>query len=167
VGQVEDFRFIVDHNVGKMAKWLRMMGYDTLFFSGGDDSNMVAIALAQGRVILTRDSGIIKRRLVTCGRLRAILIEGDRIEDQMKQVIGALGLDTHFRLFSICLECNQPLVERDLQQVKDRVPPYVFQTQQQYMECPACGRIYWRGTHWQAMTEKLEKLLDKPRQEEE
>ena len=162
---MEAFRFIVDHNVGKMAKWLRMMGYDTLFFKSGDDSNMVAIALAQGRIILTRDGGIIQRRLVARGRLRAILIEGDRVEDQMKQVVNTLGLDIHFNPFSICLECNQPLVERSRQQVWDRVPPYVSQTQQQYMECPACGRIYWRGTHWQAMTEKLEKLLDKPRQE--
>jgi len=162
---VEAFRFIVDHNVGKMAKWLRMMGYDTLFFSGGDDSSMVATALAQGRIILTRDGGIVKRRLVTRGRLEAILIEGDRIEAQMKQVIESLGLDIRFKPFSICLECNQPLEERSRQQVQDRVPPYVFKTQQQYMECPACGRIYWRGTHWQAMNRKLEQLVGEPQQE--
>jgi len=165
VGQVEALRFIVDHNVGKMAKWLRMMGYDTLFFNGRDDSSMVAIALAQGRIILTRDSGIVKRRLVTRGRLKAVLIEGDRIEAQMKQVIESLGLDIRFKPFSICLECNQPLEERSRQQVQDRVPPYVFKTQQQYMECPACGRIYWRGTHWQAMNRKLEQLVGEPQQE--
>ena len=165
MGQVEALRFIVDHNVGKMAKWLRMMGYDTLFFNGRDDSSMVAIALAQGRIILTRDSGIVKRRLVTRGRLKAVLIEGDRIEAQMKQVIESLGLDIRFKPFSICLECNQPLEERSRQQVQDRVPPYVFKTQQQYMECPACGRIYWRGTHWQAMNRKLEQLVGEPQQE--
>ncbi len=56
------------------------------------------------------------------------------------------------------VECNQPLVERDKQQLKERVPPYVFKTQDQYMECPACCRIYWRGTHWRAMSQKLDRF---------
>ena len=79
-----------------MAKWLRMMGYDTLFFNGGEDSKLVAIALEQGRFILTRDSGIMQRRLIKRGKIRALLIEGDRIESQMKQVVDTLGLDIHF-----------------------------------------------------------------------
>ena len=135
------------------------MGYDTLFFNGHDDSHMVATALAEGRVILTRDTRIMKRRVVTSGRLKAILIKGDEPEQQMRQVIETLNLDCQFRPFTICLECNQPLVERSKQEVEGRVPPYVFQTQGHYMECPACHRIYWRGTHWQAMTKKLEKFM--------
>jgi len=151
-------KFIADHNVGKLAKWLRMMGYDTLFFNGIDDSGMIATALAEDRVVLTRDTEIMERRLVTTGRLKAVLITSDEPERQLKQVIETLNLDIRFRLFSICLECNQPLVERNKEQVKDRVPPYVFKTQDQYMECPSCHRIYWRGTHWQAMTKKLNKF---------
>jgi uncharacterized protein with PIN domain len=151
-------KFIVDNNVGKLAKWLRMIGYDTLFFNGSDDSQMVATALAEGRVILTKDTQIMKRRVVTSGRLKAILIQSDEPERQMRQVIDSLNLDWQFKPFTICLECNQPLVERSKQQVSDLVPPYVFKTQNQYMECPACHRIYWRGTHWQAMTEKLKKF---------
>jgi uncharacterized protein with PIN domain len=134
------------------------MGYDTLFFNGSDDSGMIAIALAEDRVILTRDTQIIKRRVVTRGQLKAILIQSDEPERQMRQVIDSLNLDWQFKSFTICLECNQPLVERSKQQVKDLVPPYVFKTQSQYMECPACHRIYWRGTHWQAMTKKLGKF---------
>ena len=151
-------KFIVDNNVGKLVKWLRMMGYDTLFFNGDNDSRMVAIALAEGRVILTRDTQIMRRRVVTSGRLKAILIRSDEPEQQRRQVVETLNLDCQFRPFTICLECNQPLVERSKQQVQDLVPPYVFQTQSQYMECPACHRIYWRGTHWQAMTKTLEKF---------
>jgi len=147
--------------VGKLAKWLRIMGYDTLFFNGSDDSGMIAIALAEDRVILTRDTQIMKRRVVTSGQLKAILIQSDEPERQMRQVIDSLNLDWQFKPFTICLECNQPLVERSKQQVSNLVPPYVFQTQSQYMECPACHRIYWRGTHWQAMTKKLEKLMNK------
>jgi len=151
-------KFIIDNNVGKLVKWLRIMGYDTLFFNGSDDSNMVAIALAEGRAILTRDTQIVKRRVVTSGQLKVILIWSDEPELQMQQVIDTLNLDCQFRPFAICLECNQPLLKRSKQQVKDLVPPYVFQTQSQYMECPACHRIYWRGTHWQAMTRRLEKF---------
>ena len=152
-------KFIVDNNVGKLAKWLRIMGYDTVFFNAEDDSNMIATALAEGRVILTRDTQIMKRRVVTNGQLKAILIESDEPEQQMQQVIATLNLNCHYGPFTICLECNQPLQERSKQQVKDLVPPYVFQTQSQFMECPACHRIYWRGTHWQAMTKKLEKFM--------
>ena len=156
--EIDTPQFIVDSNVGKLAKWLRMMGYDALFFEGSSDSQMIAMAMAENRVILTRDTQIMRRRVVTNGRLKAILIQSDEPEQQMRQVMDTLRLDCQFQPFSICLECNQPLVERSREQVRDQVPPYVFQTQSQYMECPACHRIYWRGTHWQAMTKTLEKF---------
>jgi uncharacterized protein with PIN domain len=136
-----------------------MMGYDAIFFDSRDDAYLVAKALAEDRVILTRDTQIMKRGIITSGRLKALLIKGDKPELQMRQVIDSLNLDCQFQPFTICLECNQPLVERSKQQVKDRVPPYVFQTQNQYMECPSCHRIYWRGTHWQAMTKNLNKFI--------
>jgi len=152
-------KFMVDHNVGKLARWLRIMGYDALFFNGGSDSRMIATALAEGRVLLTRDTQIVKRGVVTRGHLKAVLIESDISELQMRQVIKALNLDCRFRPFTLCLECNQPLVARSKEQVQKLVPPYVFQTQRQYMQCPSCHRIYWRGTHWQAMMEKLKKFV--------
>jgi len=158
----DEVRFIVDHNVGKLARWLRMMGYDTLLFTGGDDSRMVSRAAREGRVILTRDRGIMQRRLVTSGRLRAMLISSEEPPQQMRQVINTLKLDCRFQPFSRCLECNHPLAERSPEEVRELVPPYVFKTQSQYMACPACGRIYWRGTHWEAMTRMLNELCDKP-----
>ena len=158
MGLLNELKFIVDHNVGKLTKWLRIMGYDTLFFDGSDDSRMVTQALDEGRVILTRDTGVMKRRVVTSGRLKAILITSEEPEQQIQQVIEVLNLDCQFRPFTLCLECNRPLVEKTKEQVNDLVPPYVFQTQNQYMECPACHHIYWRGTHWEAMTQRLEKL---------
>ena len=156
---ISELKFIVDHNVGKLAKWLRIMGYDTLLFSSPDDSHMIATALAEGRVIITRDTQIMKRRVVTSGQLKAILIQSDKPELQMHQIIDTISLNCEFRPFTICLECNQPLVARSKQEIKDLVPPYVFQTQSQYVECPACHRIYWKGTHWQAMTQKLKKFV--------
>jgi len=153
-----EIKFIVDNNVGKLAKWLRIMGYDALLFKEEDDGKMVKVALAQNRVILTKDTQIMRRRLVTSGRIRAILVEDSDAKAQLQQVVEALNLDYQFRPFSICLECNQNLVERGKDEVRDLVPPYVFNAQSQYMECPSCHRIYWRGTHWQAMSRELEKL---------
>jgi uncharacterized protein with PIN domain len=150
--------FIIDHNVGKLAKWLRLMGYDAHFFDGSDDSELVAIALEENRVIVTRDTRIMKRRLVTKGRLKALLVSSDQPELQIRQLIASLHLDFRFAPFSRCLECNQPLVERRKAELEELVPPYVFKTQQQFRQCPACGRIYWRGTHWRAMTRRLEGL---------
>ncbi len=152
-------KFIVDNNVGKLAKWLRMMGYDALFFDGEDDWLMLRTALAEDRVILTRDTQIMRTGVVTNGRIKAILIQSDEPEQQIRQVVQTLNLDCHSGLFTVCLECNKSLVPRNQQQVRERVPPYVFQTQSQYMECPACHRIYWRGTHWQAMNRKVEQLV--------
>ena len=153
-------KFIVDHNVGKLARWLRMMGYDTLFFSGDNDSRMVTLAQKEGRVILTKDTQIMRRRVVTTGQIKAVLIRGDKPEAQMHQVVSTLNLNPRFHPFSLCLECNQPLVAKAKPQVKELVPAYVFQTQSQYMECPRCRRIYWQGTHWQAMTRKLESFME-------
>lgn len=135
-----------------------MMGYDSRFFDGGDDARMVELALAENRMIITRDSAIVKRRVVTSGRLGAVLIVSEEPERQMRQLMDTLDLKAQARPFTLCLECNQPLVERRREEVQGRVPPYVYQTQSQYQECPACHRIYWRGTHWEAMTRKLEKL---------
>jgi len=161
VDMVSAPKFIVDTNVGRLTKWLRLMGYDAQFFHGRDDSSLVAIAKAEGRVILSRDTHIMKRRLITSGQVKAVLIQSDEHERQIHQVIEELGLDYRFNLFTLCLECNQPLVRRKKEEVKELVPPYVFKTQSQFRQCPACRRIYWRGTHWRAMTQRLKKFSNK------
>lgn len=153
-----ELRFIVDNNVGKLAKWLRVMGYDALFFEGEDDT-MIRRALAEDRIVLTKDRQIMKRRVVTKGKLKALLLLEDDPWKQLQRVVRQLKLDYKKRAFSLCLECNSPLVSQKKEEVKDLVPPFVFQTQSQFMQCPHCGRIYWRGTHWQAMSQELEALL--------
>jgi len=152
-------KFMADNNVGKLARWLRMMGYDTVFFDGDDDWLIIRAALAENRIILTRDTQIMRRGVIVNGRVKAVLVQSEQPEQQIRQVVETLALDCQYRLFTICLECNQPLEERTRQQVENRVPPYVSQTQDQYMECPACRRIYWKGTHWQAMTGQLQRFM--------
>ena len=140
---------------------MRLMGYDALLFRGEDDGEMVKRALREDRVIITKDTHILRRRVATTGRLRVILVEGDDSEAQLFQVTRALGLDYDYKPFSRCLECNELLQEKSKDEVRTIVPPHVFETQTHYMECPSCRRIYWQGTHWQAMKEELNRLKEK------
>ncbi|MCL0098668.1 Mut7-C RNAse domain-containing protein [Dehalococcoidia bacterium] len=152
-------KFIVDLNVGKLAKRLRMLGYDALFINGLDDNELVRIALKEGRVLLTKDTGILRRGVASTGKIKVVLIESENVREQLRQVVETLYLKGGSDPFSLCLECNEPLIPREKEEVRDLVPPYVLQTQEQYVQCPGCNRIYWRGTHWQRMNEELEQLL--------
>jgi len=149
-------KFVVDLNVGKLTRWLRLMGYDTLFLPSLDDGEMVKLALSQQRVLLTRDTQIMRWHVVSSGRLKAILIETDNPRRQLLQVVERLHLNYQFNPFSRCLECNALLETRSPQEVEGQVPPYVFKTQSKYVQCPDCHRIYWQGTHWQAMNRVLQ-----------
>jgi len=153
-------KFIVDSNVGKLARWLRIMGYDALFFNNIDDDKLIDIALEDERIVLTRDSQIGKRRVVTNGQLKIVLVEDDDPRKQLRHVVKALKLDCCLKQFTRCLECNKILLLRSKEEVKELVPPYVFLTQTQYMQCPSCLRVYWRGTHWQRMKNELEKITE-------
>jgi len=152
-------RFIVDTNAGKLARWLRIMGYDTLFINDIDDEGLIAIGLKEKRVLLTKDTQIMRRRVVTSGRLKALLIIDDDSKAQLHYVVEAMRLNQK-RQFTICLECNETLVPRIKEEVRELVPPYVFRTQSRFVECPSCHRIYWRGTHWQRMKQELEMLVE-------
>lgn len=153
-------KFIADQNVGSLAKWLRMIGFDTILFTGENDAEMVHTALVKRRTILTRDTGIMARRLVAASEVNAVLIRSERLADQVQQVVAVLKLDRHFfRPFSRCMEDNQELQPRPKAELKDRVPPYVYQTQEQFRECPACHRIYWQGSHWHNMQRQIAALL--------
>lgn len=153
-------KFIADNNVGKLAKWLRIIGYDTLLFKEKNDNKMIEIALNEDRVILTKNSQIMKRRLVTNGELKAVHIKCDEPKVQLRETVKLLNLDYNFNPFSLCLKCNQKLVPQNKEEMRDLVPPRVFEIQKQYMECPSCHRIYWHGTHWQAMVRELESIVE-------
>ena len=155
-----EIKFIVDSNAGKLARWLRMMGYDALFFNNIDDAELIHIALKEGRVVLTKDTQLMRRRVVTDGQLKIVLIQNDDPKEQLRQVVKELKLDCRLKQFTRCLECNQSLVPRSKEEVKELVPPYVFHTQTQYMQCPTCLRVYWRGTHWQRMKKELERFSE-------
>ncbi len=135
-------RFIADVMLGKLARWLRILGYDVLYSNVFADQEIVARALEDDRVILTRDVRMLERRKAR----KHVFIESGDLDAQMEQVIGTLHLE-RLELFSRCLECNRPLDPETREAIEDRVPPYVFQTQKSFKSCPDCSRVYWPGTH--------------------
>ena len=150
--------FLVDVNAVKLARWLRLLGYDAKVVPGADDNRLIALALKEGRVLLTRDTQIMLRRIVTIGKLKALLVQVDDPKLQLNQVVTAMGLSYNYGPFTRCLECNQPLVNLNKEDAQGLVPPYVFTTQTEFKQCFACKRIYWRGTHWQNMNREIEQL---------
>jgi uncharacterized protein len=156
----DSLKFIADENVGKLGRYLRRLGFDTVIFEDGEDREMVKQALADGRIVLTRDTRIEKYGVAVNGRVRVVTFNTDNPGEQLKQVVETLELGKEAAPLTRCLECNLPLEERQLGEVAERVPPYVLKTQKHFVECPGCKRVYWRGTHWSAMQDKFESLKD-------
>ncbi len=150
-------RFIVDAMLGRLARWLRVLGYDTLYFSNLEDAALYVRARADDRILLTRDRELARRKGV-----RVILIEDDRVEAQARQAARAFDLSTA-NAFTRCIECNAILRELPRDEARPLVPPFVFPTQTRFRRCPECGRVYWRGTHWAHMLQDLESEWDSKR----
>jgi uncharacterized protein with PIN domain len=142
-------KFIVDGMLGRLAKWLRILGYDTAFSPNLDDNQLVRLARAEGRLLLTRDRGLARRRGVQC-----LLIESHHLEEQLDQILAELPL-TGEHPFSRCPVCNTPLQKVEKPELEGRVPPHIFRTHNDFSLCPNCDKIYWPGTHWARMREKL------------
>ena len=151
-------KFIIDVNVGRLAKWLRAMGYDAAFVPDVDDGDLLAIAHSEGRIVLSRDRRLSERRLVTSGSASVLCLRSDKLLEQLRQAVGEFNLSAS-EDFLRSIECNVELRGLDAEQAEDRVPIYVFQTQEMFKECPRCLRVYWRGTHWQNMRRDLKRAL--------
>lgn len=146
----DDMEFIADIMVGKLARYLRMAGFDVLYYNDAHDDQIVRIAGQQGRIVLTRDSLMLKRKVFKNGDLKSVFIEDGRLENQLRQIKGELGISLKPNLVR-CLVCNSVLEKIDKKNVEDKVPPYVYRTQENFMYCSECGRCYWRGTHYEYM----------------
>ena len=152
-------RFLVDENAARLARWLRLLGYDTLSLPGAGDAALVARAALEGRILLTRDRGIAVRRPVARGAVRAVLLCSDETWRQLEQVVRACDLDPHGAPFTRCATCNGLLEAVSPHEARLHVPPFVAATQRQFTRCPACGRFYWRGTHWRRVSDRLATLV--------
>lgn len=146
-------KLIADAMLGALARWLRALDLDVAYDPDLDDPDLVDKAVAEGRVILTRDRRLTERRLAR----NHLLIRSDIVEEQLRQVLEELGIrpDPGRRL-GRCLRCNTPLKDLDPELARARVPPWVARTRNEFRGCPRCGRVYWRGTHVDRMSKALE-----------
>jgi uncharacterized protein len=149
-------RFLADAMVGKLARWLRILGYDTLYFREIDNDRLLELARAEGRRLVTRDARLIGRR----PGLPHTLIRDDRPEQQLRQIVRELRLCPSTGLLTRCVECNATLEPIAKEQARPRVPPYVFRTQERFSRCPDCGRLYWKGTHEERIRARLKELFE-------
>jgi uncharacterized protein with PIN domain len=140
----EDFKFITDASLGWLAKWLRILGYDTVVFPNQAGREMLRKAATEGRIVLTRRKDMTERQF--SGRL--FLIPGVDFIGQLNDVIGkySLKIDQQ-KMFGICLNCNEKLYPVLREEVRDLVPLFVFENCTEYNQCPRCHNIYWAGTH--------------------
>jgi uncharacterized protein with PIN domain len=147
-----DARFVADAHLGGLARLLRMAGFDTLYDNGIDDDEVEAFAEIGGRIALTRDRELLKRR----GVLRGCYVRALKPERQLSEVATRFALRTAMRPFTLCLSCNVPLRQRAKAEVLDRLPPSVRATHDLFLGCPRCGGVFWQGSHWRRMRALLD-----------
>jgi uncharacterized protein len=148
-------RFVVDTMLGRLARWLRAVGYDTLYPGQVEDRRLLRIARLEARILVTRD-----RMLARLGEPMSCLVRSDVLEEQLHEVVERLALCPAQECWlSRCLECNTVLEPRARAQLRGRVPDHVFATHTAFMACPGCERFYWAGTHVDRMRERLQRVL--------
>ena len=139
--RTEEPKFVADVMLGRVARWLRILGYDTLYFSNAGDDELIYIALTQKRILLTRDTELAKNA-GSCG----YLVRANELWAQLREIKNHFGLHTKIRLVR-CPICNGEIVPVPRDEVKNKVPTYTFLTHDQFWRCTNCGKIYWRGSH--------------------
>lgn len=137
-------KFLLDYMLGKLARWLRLLGYDSLYLKLNDDSSLISIALRESRILLTRDRELIKRKIIKQGKVKALLILSNEVEEQIKEVNNAFPLK--FQKHAFCPFCNVRLTNTLPEKVFSQVPPYVYLTQDHFFACSSCHRVFWPGT---------------------
>ncbi|MCX5703675.1 MAG: Mut7-C RNAse domain-containing protein [Candidatus Omnitrophica bacterium] len=163
-------RFLLTRELGRLAKWLRILGFDTVYFNQDNISpsttlrtdgersrtisSLIIQALRDERIIITRN-----HRLPKSGGIKIVLIKAEKLAEQLPEVLGQLKIKPDpDKMFTRCIICNTELVDVDKEKTRDKVPEYVFQTQDDFISCPECKRIYWSGTHWGNVKNTLEEI---------
>ncbi|MEM3851960.1 MAG: Mut7-C RNAse domain-containing protein [Methanomassiliicoccales archaeon] len=144
-------RFLADNMLGKLARWLRIMGYDTEYASEVCDSEIARRGIEEGRIILTRDRELSMRRNV-----RSLLIHSIDIDEQLKEVKAHFELD--LREETRCTICNGELRHVSPTEIRGLVPAGLESRQSDFHICLRCSKIYWPGTHWQNIKRRIEEL---------
>jgi uncharacterized protein with PIN domain len=149
--------FIADKTLGKLAKWLRILGYDTVYWRSDDLGGLLRRALEEGRSLITKDTKLYQGK----GSVRALLIREDNPFLQLREVVRHFRIPlTKEKLFSRCLTCNAPLEAVAPEEVREEVPDYIYHTHHEFSRCPSCRKVYWAGSHYGHMAKVVDRLQE-------
>ncbi|MFN3966776.1 MAG: Mut7-C RNAse domain-containing protein [Endomicrobiia bacterium] len=149
--KIEEPKFLVDFMLGRLAKWLRIWGFDADYYRDTNREGILLKSLQDKKIILTKDHTLSKKRA-----WKLVLIKSDFLNEQLQQVKKDFNLEFNKeRLFSRCSICNVPIKEIEKEKVKDKVPPFVYANYDEFSYCPVCQRVYWQGTHFDLINEQL------------
>ncbi|MGD8540238.1 MAG: Mut7-C RNAse domain-containing protein [Candidatus Aminicenantes bacterium] len=148
-------KFVVDCMLGKLAKWLKILGFDAVFFSKIEDNALLEIAKRESRILLTRDTGLIER----AKKAKSLFIESETWRTQVEQVLDEFDLWPDVKPNSRCIECNVRIKDLPREKARNLVTPFVFKNADTFALCPDCGRVFWRGTHLKDMESKIDDFL--------
>ncbi|MBI4042933.1 MAG: hypothetical protein HY391_05600 [Deltaproteobacteria bacterium] len=151
-------KFIADKMLGRLAKWLRFMGFDVIEAKREGDEDLHVLALQEERVILTRDRILAQAIASDC----SLLIPHESLDDQIRFVVHALEISAESvseQILTRCSSCNTLLVARHLSEVEERVPDYPRRHKSRFWECSTCHRVFWEGTHYDRIQKVIRGLL--------
>ncbi|NOR51920.1 MAG: twitching motility protein PilT [Gammaproteobacteria bacterium] len=149
-----EIKFVLDGHLAKLARYLRMAGFDTLHDNDYSDSDIAKISVSEKRIVLTRDRGLLKQRIITHGRY----VRNIDPHKQLKEIVAWLNLSRSMKPFTRCTHCNGLLQEVDKSDVEDQLEPDTGKYYQQFWRCDECGHIYWKGSHYQKMKLMISEL---------
>lgn len=155
---MEPPRFAVDRMLGRLARWLRVLGFDAVYRPELSGRNLLTLAAREGRVLLTRDRQLCRARTP----VEVVCIAGDRFRDQLRELDARHALAPAGERRQRCVECNREVVSIARDALPASVPEYVRATQSEFRRCPRCARVYWRATHWQRMRDEIARLDLRP-----
>ncbi len=144
-------KFFADSMLGRLARWLRLLGFDTLYVADISDQQLLRLAVKEGRFILTRDSHFARRGIRDC-----MLIRSDEVFEQVAQVLKELGLAVPAG--RRCANCNGLLGEAPKEEVAGSVPDYVYLNHDRFLRCSDCGNLYWEGSQYRRLRAKLREI---------
>jgi uncharacterized protein with PIN domain len=151
-------RFVLDTHLGRLARYLRMLGFDTRYQNDFEDQDLAEISSRERRILLTRDRGLLKRSQVTHG----YCVRETRPKHQVVEVVRRFDLVGSIQPFARCIRCNGTMEPVDKDQVRDKLPPNTSQYYRAFQRCTKCGQIYWKGSHFKRMRRFIDAILDEP-----
>lgn len=152
---LREIRFLADTHLGRLAAYLRLMGFDTFYGHNLGDRDLARLASEDRRILLTRDRGLLMRSAVTHG----YWLRQTDPRRQLQEVLERFDLASQVAPFTRCLRCNTPLAAATKEEVAGRLPRGVLEQYEDFHQCPGCGRIYWEGSHHRRMTELIAAVL--------